>query len=69
MEIISPNLVRPEGYFIEHNGEFWQSVFPSYESQKSQLHSDVDDAFYYMNTECGVPAAAIIVCPVKSLMK
>lgn len=27
-----------EGYFVEHNGDCWQSVFPSAESAKSQLH-------------------------------
>ncbi len=57
-----------QGYFIEHNGEFWQSVFPSNESTKSQLHTSVDDAFAYMAFEQGVDPEAIVILPVKSLM-
>lgn len=55
-------------YFIEHNGECWQSIFPATESEKSELHADPDDAFAYMHYECGVPADAIRVVPVLSLM-
>lgn len=43
-----------EGYFVEHNGDCWQSVFPQAEANKSQLHGDVADAFAYMTLECGV---------------
>lgn len=50
---------RPEGYYIEHNGDCWQSVFPAAEAEKSQLHPDPMDAFNYMHIECGVPADAI----------
>jgi hypothetical protein len=50
-------------YFIQHNGEHWQSIFPAVESDKSQLHTDADDAFAYMHYECGVPAEAIRVVP------
>ncbi len=55
-------------YFIEHNGEQWQSIFPATEADKSQLHSDPDDAFTYMHYECGVPAEAIRVVPVAHLL-
>lgn len=58
-----------EGYYIEHNGECWQSVFPSNEAGKSQLHTDPDDAFAYMHYECGIPAESIIVLPVASLSR
>jgi hypothetical protein len=50
-------------YFIQHNGDHWQSIFPAVESDKSQLHTDADDAFAYMHYECGVPAEAIRVVP------
>lgn len=48
-----------QGYFIEHNGECWQSVFPEPEAAKSQLHETIDDARSYMVSECGVPEALI----------
>ena len=50
-------------YFIEFNGEVWQSVFPAEYSDKSQLHPDADDALFYMVTECGVPADCIRIVP------
>ena len=50
-------------YFIEHNGENWQSVFPAAESAKSQVHADADDALLYMVQECGIPADKIQVVP------
>lgn len=43
-----------EGYYVEHNGCCWQSVFPSSEQEKSQLHDTVEDAIEYMTEECGV---------------
>lgn len=43
-----------EGYFVEFNGEFYQSVFPTKESEKSQLHYDLVDALNYMTLECEV---------------
>jgi hypothetical protein len=55
-------------YFIEHNGDCWQSVFPATEHEKSQLHGDSDDAFAYMHYECGVPADAIRIVPVARLL-
>ena len=36
-----------EGYFIEYNGDYWQSVFPSAEAEFSQLHTSVEDALAY----------------------
>ena len=56
------------GYYIEHNGEFWQSVFPIEEADKSQLHTDVDDAFAYMVYECGVEPTSIEILPVNHLI-
>lgn len=50
-----------EGYFIEWNGEGWQSVFPSNEASKSQLHTDIVDAIYYMVKECDVDRRKIFV--------
>jgi len=36
-----------EGYYIEHTGDCWQSVFPQAEAELSQLHSNVEDALAY----------------------
>lgn len=36
-----------EGYYIEHNGDCWQSVFPAAESALSQLHISINDALAY----------------------
>jgi len=36
-----------EGYYIEWNGDFWQSVFPRALADLSQLHSTVADARAY----------------------
>ena len=44
-----------EGYFVEWNGDQWQSVFPSSESNHSSLHTSVDDALFYMVDELGIP--------------
>jgi hypothetical protein len=52
-----------EGYFVEHNGDCWQSVFPSAEASKSQLHMTISDALSYMHRECGVPMERIRVLP------
>ena len=49
-----------QGYFIEHNGDCWQSVFPSWESEKSSLHVEVKDAIDYM-VECGVKEDDIVI--------
>lgn len=43
-----------EGYYIEYNGEYYQSVFPSGESEKSYPHTSVKDALNYMVNECGI---------------
>lgn len=43
-----------QGYFIEFNGEFYQSVFPENEAEKSQLHYELPDALDYMTLECGI---------------
>lgn len=50
-----------EGYYIEHNGEFWQSVFPSEEAHKSQCHTNINDALAYMRDECGIEPSKIMV--------
>ena len=49
-----------EKYYIEWNGEIWQSVFKTPEAEKSQLHTTLDDAFAYMRDECGVTEDIII---------
>lgn len=46
--------MKEQGYYIEFNGEFYQSVFPNNEVEKSQLHLDLPDALDYMNLECGI---------------
>ncbi len=43
-----------EIYAIEWNGDNWQSVFPSKESEKSQLHPSVQAAYDYIRHECGI---------------
>lgn len=43
-----------ENYYIEWNGKHWQSVFKTYNSEKSQLHTSLDDAFWYMRFACNV---------------
>lgn len=50
-----------EQHQIFWNGDEWQSVFPSEQSEKSQLHSSVQDAFEYMTMECGVIDDILIV--------
>lgn len=39
-----------EGYYVEWNGDCWQSVFPTSLAECSQLHSTVDDACLYMRS-------------------
>ena len=41
-------------YAIEWNGDCWQSVFPSSEAEKSQLHTTAIEAMQYMLNECGL---------------
>ena len=36
-------------YYLEYNGEFWQSVFPPKESDKSNLHVTLKDGIKYFN--------------------
>lgn len=43
-----------DGYYVEFNGDLYQSVFPAHEAVKSQLHLTTDDALSYMRNECGV---------------
>ena len=50
-------------YFIEWNGDCWQSVFPAWCAEQSQLHTDVEDAVDYMTHECGVDRELIKVIP------
>lgn len=44
-----------EIYCIEHNGDCWQSVFPTREAHLSQLHVTIEDALAYMVGECNIP--------------
>jgi hypothetical protein len=50
-----------EGFYIEHNGDCWQSVFPSDLAEFSQLHTTMEDALGYMTAECNIPATLITV--------
>lgn len=50
-----------EHYYVEHNGDCWQSVFPTAEAAKSQLHVTVSDALDYMISECGINGEDIII--------
>ena len=52
-----------EGYYIEHNGDCWQSVFPSKEAEQSSNHETLNDAMEYMTGECHIPRNKIIVVP------
>ena len=45
---------KKSGYFLERNGEQWQSIFPENESHLSQLHQTIGDGINYMVEECGV---------------
>ncbi len=53
--------IEREGYYVEHNGDCWQSVFPTSYAKLSQLHTDIDDALEYMVHECGIPQEMITV--------
>lgn len=44
---------RADTYYVEHNGDCWQSVFPHWESELSQLHESVDDAIAYIREKVG----------------
>jgi hypothetical protein len=50
-----------QGYFIEWNGDCWQSVFPEHEAHYSQLHESVADALDYMVNEHKVNRELIYV--------
>ena len=50
-----------EIYAIEWNGDFWQSVFKSNESQKSELHTSIMEAFDYMKYSCGIKENIVII--------
>ncbi len=52
---------REEVYCVEHNGDCWQSVFPSDQAELSQLHVTVDDAISYMTKERGISIDVIEV--------
>lgn len=43
-----------EGYFVQDNGDNYQSVFHSHESELSQLHTTIKDAVDYMVNECNI---------------
>jgi len=50
-----PDELASEVYCVERTGDFYQSVFPSEESELSQLHSTVQDALdYFQEVKPGV---------------
>lgn len=53
------------GYFVEHNGDQWQSVFPVHEADRSQLHTTIDDALTYMCDELRIPIQKIAIKLIK----
>lgn len=38
-----------EGFYVEWDGEYYQSVFPSSMSEFSQLHTSIEDAVTYIH--------------------
>jgi len=40
--------MKKQGYYVEHNGDCWQSIFPSREAHLSQNHVTVADAQEYI---------------------
>lgn len=44
---VSDKLTQLEGYFVEWDGEYYRSVFPSSEAELAQLHTTVEDALEY----------------------
>jgi hypothetical protein len=60
---IGPRDGDGQGYFVEWNGDCWQSVFPESEARKSQLHQTWKDAVACMTRECGVHGECISVVP------
>lgn len=53
--------MRKESYFIEHNGDCWQSVFPADASHLSQLHETVQDAVEYFRERGILPQDVTIL--------
>jgi len=45
--------MKDEGYYIEWDGEQWQSVFPSHNIEFSQLHDSIQDAYEYIQKLVG----------------
>jgi len=54
-----------QGYYIEHDGENYRSVFPESEAENSASHTSLDDAFYYMVVDCRVSCKEITVCELR----
>ena len=50
-----------ERYYVEWNGDCWQSVFPSWQSELSALHASASEAVHYLIDDCGVCALDIEV--------
>ena len=48
-------------YFIEWNGELFQSVFPSKDSHLGQLHVSIEEALIYMREELKIKDVITIV--------
>lgn len=43
-----------QGYYVEWNGDCWQSVFPAHQAHLSNLHETPEDAASYIE-ECAGP--------------
>lgn len=53
--------MNKQEYFVEDNGEFYQSVFPENEAEKGQLHTSKEDGLDYMVYECGIDVNEITI--------
>jgi hypothetical protein len=40
--------MKKEQFYVEYNGDYWQSVFPSVISEHSKLHLTIGDACEYI---------------------
>lgn len=55
LAVAVPEELAPEVYCVERTGDIYQSVFPSEESELSQLHSTLQDALdYFQEVKPGV---------------
>jgi hypothetical protein len=61
MTTYKPKRTTKQGYYVEFNGEFYQSVFPQSQSELSQLHTSIDDAIDYFVNECAIDRNLIVI--------